>query len=119
MPEVTVNGATLSYAQLMPPDGQFDGDVVMVHGLATNMAFWYFPYAVNLAERYRVTLFDLRGHARSTMTNSGYTPTALGSDLEGLLEHLRIDWAHLVAHSFGGVVALSYAAKRPERVASL
>ena len=30
----------------------------MVHGLATNLAFWYFRYAGVFAKTFRVTLFD-------------------------------------------------------------
>ena len=37
----------------------------MVHGMATNMAFWYFNYGLPLSKRYRITLYDLRGHGRS------------------------------------------------------
>ena len=91
----------------------------MVHGLATNMAFWYFQYAAVFARRYRVTLYDLRGHGRSEMPADGYTPDNLARDLEGLLDHLSIRRAHFLVHSFGGVIALNLARIAPERIASL
>src|SRR5438046_4762158 len=94
-------------------------DLVMVHGLAANMAFWYFKYACELARDFRVTVFDLRGHGRSQITPSGYTPDNLAVDLACLLDQLGIGSAHLLAHSFGGVVALRFALQRPERVRSL
>jgi hypothetical protein len=34
---------------------------MMVHGLATNMAFWYFQYAVPLSRRFRVTCSTCEG----------------------------------------------------------
>lgn len=94
-------------------------DLVMVHGLATNMAFWYFAYGLALSKRFRVTLYDLRGHGRSDMPASGYTPADHARDLQGLLDALHIRRAHLMAHSFGGVVALNFACEQPERVQSL
>jgi pimeloyl-ACP methyl ester carboxylesterase len=119
MPTAHVNGTNINYVQLEPAgSGPFE-DLIMVHGLATNMAFWYFQYAPVFAQRFRVTLFDMRGHGRSAMTNGGYTPTALASDVEGLMDELNIERAHFVAHSFGGVVSLCLAQRNRWRIASL
>jgi pimeloyl-ACP methyl ester carboxylesterase len=119
MPKASVNGVELNYLQLDEGEGEAREDLVMVHGLATNMAFWYFKYAVPLARRFRVTLFDLRGHGRSSMPASGYSPKVLGQDLAGLMDHLGIASAHFLAHSFGGVVTLNMACAQPARVRSL
>jgi pimeloyl-ACP methyl ester carboxylesterase len=119
MPVAQVNGVRLNYVQMEPAQGRAREDLVMVHGLATNMAFWYFRYAPVFSQRYRVTLFDLRGHGRSDMPESGYTPHNLAVDLQRLLDHLGIERAHFVAHSFGGVITLNLACFDPERIASL
>lgn len=119
MPIARVNGVQLNYLQLDEHDGSPREDLIMVHGLATNMAFWYFKYAVPLSQRFRVTIYDLRGHGRSEMPESGYTPGTLGQDLAALMDHLGIEKAHFLAHSFGGVVALNFACAQPERVRSL
>ncbi len=119
MPVATVNGVRLNYLQVEEPGEGVREDLVMVHGLATSMAFWYLPYAPVFAKRYRVTLFDLRGLGRSEMTPDGYTPHNLALDLRGLLDHLKIARAHFVAHSFGGVVALNLACIDASRVQSL
>ena len=119
MPIATINGVKLNYVQLDDGGGPAREDLVMVHGLATNMAFWYFRYGLALAKRFRVTLYDLRGHGRSEMPATGYSPAILAADLGGLMDQLRIDKAHLMAHSFGGVVALNFACASPERVRSL
>jgi pimeloyl-ACP methyl ester carboxylesterase len=99
--------------------GQDCEDLVMVHGLATNMAFWYLHYAPVFSRRYRVTLFDLRGHGRSEMPAGGYSPRNLAVDMQQLLDHLGIKRAHFVTHSFGGVIALNLACFDPGRIASL
>ncbi len=119
MPSALVNGVRLNYLQVEEPGAGPLEDLVMVHGLATNMAFWYLPYAPVFAKRYRVTLFDLRGLGRSEMTPSGYTPQNLALDLHALMDHLGIARAHFVAHSFGGVVALNLALLDPARISSL
>ncbi|MBS0445544.1 MAG: alpha/beta hydrolase [Proteobacteria bacterium] len=119
MPTALINGVQLNYLQLDEGGAADREDLVMVHGLATNMAFWYFKYGVPLSEKYRVTLYDLRGHGRSEMPQSGYTPSIMGQDLAGLMDHLGIEKAHFLAHSFGGVVTLNFACAQPERVRSL
>jgi len=120
VPSALVNGVRLNYVQMAAPDiGAPHEDLVMVHGLATNLAFWYFHYAAVFARRYRVTVYDLRGHGRSEMPAGGYTPQNLTRDLEELLNHLSIPRAHLLVHSFGGVIALNLARIAPERIASL
>lgn len=119
MPSAHVNGVRLNYLQVDEPGSGAREDLVMVHGLATNMAFWYLPYAQSFSRRYRVTLLDLRGMGRSEATPDGYTPQNLALDLQGLLDHLEIRSAHFVAHSFGGVVALNLACMDASRVRSL
>ena len=94
-------------------------DVVMVHGLGANLGFWYAGAVEHFRRFGRVTLFDLPGHGDSEMPETGYSPRALAGVLEELFEHLGIERAHLVAHSFGGSVALAFAIAHPERVKSL
>ncbi|MEW6297190.1 MAG: alpha/beta hydrolase [Thermodesulfobacteriota bacterium] len=93
--------------------------LVMVHGLATNSAFWYLKILPLLRGRFGVLLFDLRGHGQSDMPPTGYTTADMARDLHALLDHLCIEHAHLVGHSYGGTVALHYAVFHPERVVSL
>lgn len=119
MPFATVNGTRINYLQVEEPGSSAREDLIMVHGLATNMAFWYLPYAPVFAKRFRVTLFDLRGLGRSEMTPGGYTPQNLAQDTRALMDHLDIPRAHVVAHSFGGVVALALATLDASRLQSL
>ena len=94
-------------------------DVVLVHGLSCNIAFWWFHVAQSLALTHRVTAVDLRGHGFSGMTETGYRACDLAADLAALLDHLHIRQAHLVAHSFGGAVATALSAERPDLVSEL
>lgn len=94
-------------------------DLVLIHGLAANHAFWNLKVLLPLARTYRVTVYDLRGHGYSGMPPTGYTSADLAEDLHHLLNHLNIERTHLAGHSMGGVIALQYAALHPERVRRL
>ena len=111
---VVTNGVGIAYQQLGlgPP-------LILIHGLATNRAFWYAPIARHLAHRFQVTMYDLRGHGFSDVTTSGYRPLDMVADLRGLMDGLGIERAHIVGHSYGGAVGLSFTAANPERVVSL
>ena len=104
------NGSRIAYQQM----GQ-GPDLVMIHGLATNRAFWYVDLAQRLKAWFRVTLFDLRGHGYSERTQAGYA----AQDMAELMDHLGIGRAHLLGHSYGGGVALEFAVMHPHRVRSL
>lgn len=114
MPMVAVNGTRLHVAST--GEGE---DLVMVHGLAANMAFWRLKIVPHLIKDYRITAYDLRGHGRSAMPADGYSPMNMAEDLKGVMDTSGIDQAHLVGHSFGGAVVLEFAARYPERVLSL
>lgn len=89
-------------------------DVVLVHGLAANRAFWY-PLATALSSQYRVTLYDLRGHGYSERPTNGYTAMDHGQDLLHLMDDLGIEEAAVVGHSYGGAAVLEAVLLQPQR----
>src|SRR3954470_22321966 len=93
----------VSVLQLPPRAAAGAEDVVMIHGLAASLGFWYAGAAQWFTHFGQVTLYDLPGHGRSELRPSGYSPRQLAHDLGHLLDHLRLDRVHLVAHSFGGM----------------
>jgi pimeloyl-ACP methyl ester carboxylesterase len=114
MATAKVNGVAINY--LLAGSGP---DLVLIHGLGANLAFWYLTVLPALISDFRVTLYDLRGHGRSEMPTTGYSTPYLAFDLYALLDHIGIERAHLVGHSFGGEIALHFAVLYPDRVASL
>lgn len=123
MGKVIVNGLSLNVTDIPAIPGQRFGagqtPIVMIHGLAASSAFWYLAGAPNLAMFGPVLLYDLRGHGKSETPPSGYGVGSMADDLGALLDARGIERAHLVAHSFGGMIALLYALRHPERVESL
>jgi pimeloyl-ACP methyl ester carboxylesterase len=108
---VLANGIQICYEQAGtgPP-------LVLVHGLMGNMSDWRHRVLPMLTGRFRVLIYDLRGHGDTDMTPSGYTSADMVADLIGLMDQLGIAPADLVGHSFGGTVALHATALHPERV---
>src|SRR6266542_5288728 len=72
-----------------------------------------------LADRYRVIRYHRRGYAGSTHPLEPLSISEQASDAAGLLRVLGVDTAHVVGHSYGGVVALQLARDAPEVVHSL
>jgi 3-oxoadipate enol-lactonase len=100
-----------------------DSEVVMlIHGLAESGEVW-FAWVPHLARSYRVLRPDLRGFGRSTVPpqplDVPWSPDLWADDLEQLLDRLEIGAVHLVAARVGSTVALTLAARRPERVRTL
>ncbi|HEX8693201.1 MAG TPA: alpha/beta hydrolase [Longimicrobium sp.] len=68
----------------------------------------------------RMVYFDQRGSGHSDRPASGdYAIATLVEDVEALRRALGVPRIALVGHSFGGLLALEYAAKYPERVSHL
>ncbi|MEV6181517.1 alpha/beta fold hydrolase [Streptomyces sp. NPDC052016] len=98
------------------------GTMVLVHGLLTDsLASYYFTVAPAFAAAgLDVVMYDLRGHGRSARPADGYTLDDGIDDLEALLDRLAVTGpVHLVGNSYGGTVAFGYAARHPERAASV
>lgn len=114
MPVAKTNRLAISFQQ-----SGSGPDVVMVHGLAANLAFWYLKIVPHFTPSYSVTAYDLRGHGRTEMPPTGYTTRDLAEDLIALLDERGIRKAHLVGHSIGGSVCMHAAVLCPDRVASL
>jgi len=91
---------------------------LLLHGLASNARIWDLtaPY---LASRFRIIALDQRGHGLSDKPEGGYTFAEVAGDLEELLEALGLERPVIVGHSWGGNVALQFAAGRPHQTSGI
>ncbi len=95
--------------------------VVLIHGLLVgSVAQWYFTLAPALAPDHRVVCYDLRGHGRSARAPSGYDLGTLALDLASVVRDQGLSApVDLVGHSYGGLIALTYALQHPGAVGRL
>jgi pimeloyl-ACP methyl ester carboxylesterase len=98
--------------------GEAGPPVVCLHGLTAN-AFCFQAFADALATDYRVIAYDLCGRGRSERPAQGYSVPIHAVDLDQLLTALGLERVALLGHSLGALIALFYAAWRPERVSKL
>ncbi len=72
------------------------------------------------SRRYRCVAPDLRGHGRSDRPRSGYSMDRVTDDLLAVLDGLGLgEPVVLLAHSAGGLLAINFAARYPERLSKL
>ena len=113
MPKAAINGIDLYY------ETKGDGPaVVFAHGAGGNHLSWWQQVPV-LSERYRCVTFDHRGFGQSLVPPDAPGRDAFVEDLQGLLDHLSIDKAFLVAQSMGGLTCLGFALAHPGRTLGL
>jgi len=116
MPDVIARGVRFNVLRM----GQGEAVVVFVHGLPLdNLSSYFMTLAPDVSKHARVLLYDLRGHGKSEQPPSGYTGEDMAADLAGILDALGEARVIVVGHSFGGYVALRYAADYPDRVRGL
>ena len=106
------------YLEWHPGSAHQATPILALHGLASS-ANWYERLAARLSSRHRIVAPDQRGHGQTTQAPSGYDWQTLASDAIRVLDHLGIENAAVLGHSWGGNVAINVAARFPERVSKL
>jgi proline iminopeptidase len=74
-----------------------------------------------LAQGRKVVFYDQRGTGRSSALKDG-APCGLAeqiADLDAVREHLGVPKIDLLGHSWGGYLAMAYAARHPDRIGHL
>jgi pimeloyl-ACP methyl ester carboxylesterase len=93
--------------------------VVFSHGSFIADAFRPILSEPSLAGGYQLIAYHRRGYMGSTHPAQVLSVAEQAADCRALLRHLGIGRAHVVGHSFGGVLALQLALDAPEMVATL
>jgi pimeloyl-ACP methyl ester carboxylesterase len=113
MPKARVNGIDLHYIEA----GRGD-PLLLIMGFGGDHLAWAFQTPV-FAQQYRVIAFDNRGVGQSDVPDVPYTTRMMADDAVGLLDHLKIERAHVLGVSMGGMIAQEVALNHPRRVRSL
>jgi 3-oxoadipate enol-lactonase len=102
-----------------PVDAPPLGTIVAIHGAGGNAEQWKYQIE-HFGRRYRVIAPDLRGHGRSEQPRSAYSLEEFLWDFTQTLDRLDVSEPFvLLAHSFGGPIALTFAASQPQHVSRL
>jgi proline iminopeptidase len=111
----TADGRTLAYQR------SGSGPMLVCHPGGPGFSSRYLGDLAGLGEELELVLLDPRGTGESdpALDPSGYAIDDYASDLEELREHLGLERMLLLGHSHGGVAAIAYAARHPDRVERL
>jgi pimeloyl-ACP methyl ester carboxylesterase len=110
---LTAGGVDLAYR--MAGEGPA---VICIQGVGVIGHGWS-PQAEALAGRHQVITFDNRGIGRSGAGAPPLTIEAMASDVLAIMDAERIERAHVIGHSLGGLVAQQVALAARQRVRSL
>ena len=115
MPMLHVNHVDLYYEFHGPETGEL---VILNNGVFMNTGSWAFQLP-DLAKRYRVLAYDMRGQGQSEHPESDYSLELHAEDLVALMDALGLAKAHQVGTSYGGELNLLMGIRYPERCHSL
>jgi 3-oxoadipate enol-lactonase len=110
---IEVNGVNLWHR--VTGDGE---PVVQIHGAGFGH-FNFDPATPELSKHFRVVDYDMRGYGQSDRPVQDYDMEVWADDLAGLMDALGIDEAHVHGTSMGGMIAIVFAGKYPERTTSV
>ena len=86
--------------------------LIFSHSLACTVRMWD-PQIAAFKDRYRILAYDMRGHGQSAAPTGPYTLEMLANDVLALMKELRIQRAHYVGLSIGGMIGQHLALKDP------
>jgi pimeloyl-ACP methyl ester carboxylesterase len=95
--------------------------VVLIHGLHASAEInWRKPGVMHaLAKDHQVIALDLPGHGGSDKPDKDDAyGLRMVDDVILLLDHLKVQKAHVVGYSLGGMIAVKLIARHPDRVVS-
>jgi pimeloyl-ACP methyl ester carboxylesterase len=95
--------------------------IAFVHGLVVdNLSSFYFTLGSPLAAHADILLYDLRGHGKTERPATGYGLERLMADLDAVLAQTHPDRpVYIAGNSFGGLLALAFAARYRRHVRGL
>lgn len=108
----------MAYMDVRPevPNGQ---TIVLLHGKNFGSDYWANTLRAMSGYGYRVIAPDQIGFGKSSKPEIRYTFAMLAENTARLLDHLKAGRVVLVGNSMGGMLAVHFARRYPERVSAL
>lgn len=92
--------------------------LVLIRGLGSDLQAWA-PQLPLLAKHFRVIVYDNRGAGRTGAPDKPYSIAGMADDLAALLDELKVEKAHVLGYSMGGMIAQEFALRHPGRLEKL
>jgi len=94
--------------------------IVFVHEFAGHIESWE-PQVRHFARQYQVITYNARGYPPSSVPPnvSSYSQNRAVADIIAVMDHLKVDKAHIVGLSMGGFATLHFGLQHPHRALSL
>ncbi len=119
----TTDGEQLFYTTSFPIDHKTEHDKVLLfnYGLVCSNLHWKYQLDWFREAGYQVIFHDFRGHFQSSGKErvDRITFPRIAEDIRELLDHLNVKTVHAIGHSMGVNITLEFAARYPERLASM
>lgn len=93
--------------------------VVLLHGAFMTIEGNWSQLIPELSKTRKVIAIELQGHGHTQFSERKLSHATLASDVEGVMDHLKIDSADVVGYSMGGSVAYKFAIQSPKRLRKL
>src|SRR5258706_10728604 len=93
--------------------------VVLLHGAFYTIEMNWGQLIPELSKTRKVIAIELQGHGHTPFSDRKLSITTLASDVEGVMDYLKIDSADIAGFSMGGSVAYQFAVQSPKRLRKL
>lgn len=95
--------------------------VVFLHGGPGLSHDYFLPHLEPMTEELQLIFFDQRGMGRSSLDldSTSFSIDLIVEDIDALRKELGHEKIHLLGHSWGGMLAMRYAIRYPDRLSSL
>jgi pimeloyl-ACP methyl ester carboxylesterase len=93
--------------------------IVLLHGAFYTIQMNWAELIPELSKTRKVIAIELQGHGHTPFSERKLDFPTLASDVEGVMDHLKIDSADVAGYSMGGSVAYQLAIQSPKRVRKL
>src|SRR6476620_5196118 len=93
--------------------------LVLLHGAFYTIGMNWSQLIPELSKTRKVIAIELQGHGHSPFSDRKLDLTTLASDVEGVMNHLKVDSADVAGYSMGGSVAYQFAIQFPKRLRKL
>src|SRR5436189_4047539 len=93
--------------------------VILLHGAFYTIEMNWTQLIPELSKTRKVIAIEMQGHGHSPFSERELSITTLASDVEKVMDYLKIDSADVAGFSMGGSVAYQFAVQSPKRLRRL